>query len=339
MISNMGVKRTMLIDEAWASLDADHGLTLRAPGRAGADITLAGPHFTPTEFRLVHVPRPVGPSAVRAAVAQGRDIATLIVTPNASAAARDVASTLGASLLLLGDAMRRDDPLRGTLVDATGRRLTIDPAEAAPRHARPPGRIPWGHLNVAFSLLAAPSPNQRALAQRAGVTQPLVTQALRALAQHVRHLDGTWRAAATLPEWLVEHYPHRYELQTRWLTLDEPVPAARTLGAALTDAGIAHAFTGDVAADHLAPWANPVTTHVLTSAPLDLAPLGMTPAPEGANVLLSVTRDRFALRRTRTVGGQHVLEPWRVWVDLAQSGRTAASEHLRTALESGTVAP
>lgn len=330
----------MLIADLWARLAADHGVTLSAPPSddASTDVLLAGPAFAPTAMRLVHVPHPISPSRLRRVLANSPDVPTLVVAPAASATARDVADKLGASVLVTGDDMSGTDTLAGTLIDANGNRLTVDSPAPAPPPATSPGRVPWGHFNVAFQLLAAPAPNQRELAARAGVTQPLVAQAMRNFADHVRHDGGKWSANYSLPQWLVEHYPRNADIQTRWLTLDPVVPAARTVTQALVDAGIEHAWTGDIAADHLAPWAHPVTAHVVTSAPLDLTPLGMTPAPQGANILISVSRDRYALRRTRTVRGQRILEPWRVWVDLAQSNRTAAAQHLRHALDTGRLA-
>lgn len=327
----------MLIDEMWSSLATTHGLMLQpvAPGDdPAADIAVVGPGLPRTDYRVKVFPKALTPAQVRDVRSREPGRHLLLVVPAASARARSEARELGFSLLVAPQG--EGGQLAGTMIGSDGTRLDLDPAPVTPaRRAR--GRIPWATYEVAFQLLAAPAPTQRNLASRAQVTQPRITQIVDTLGPLVRHDPSGWSAGPDLAEWLVEHYPRTVDVRTTWLTLDPVVPFAARLGAHLEQEGIAHAFTGDVAADALAPWARPTAVRVWVQTPMDLTGLGLTPAPPGsANVTLALAQDPYVLTRTRlTPTGLRVQAPWRVWVDLAQHGDPQAAEHLARELRSG----
>ncbi len=327
----------MLIAEVWASLATTHGLMLNPVtprDDPAADIAVAGPGLPRTDYTVKVFPKALTPAQVRDVRTREPGRHLLLVVPAATARARSQARDLGVSLLVAppGDAGQ----LMGTMIGSDRTRLDLDPAPVTPaRRAR--GRIPWATYEVAFQLLAAPAHSQRDLASRAQVSQPRIAQVLDALGPLVGHDAGGWSPAPGLAEWLVEHYPRTVDVTTSWLTLDPVGPFAARLGAHLEQEGIAHAFTGDVAADALAPWARPTTVRVWAQTPVDLTSLGLTPAsPGSANVTVGLPQDPYVLTRTRlTPTGLRVQTPWRVWVDLAQHGDPQAAEHLAHALRTG----
>ncbi len=129
-----------------------------------------------------------------------------------------------------------------------------------------------------------------------------------------------------------ERYP-RPTTTAAWLTLDAPVRATTTITDVLTEADVGYAVTGQVAADHYAPWARPDRTTIWTDRLVDLSAAGCTPAPaDDATVTIAVPDDPYALIGTHQRDGIVLADPWRVWVTLTQDADTTAADHLQAKL-------
>lgn len=327
----------MLISDIWAALAESHGIEL-GPRRAGhvADIVLSGPELPATEYDIKTVDV-LSPSRVHRFAASPVTVRPLVLTRAATENAVATAASAGVSVLVVPG----NGPARGTLIDATGTahqiRAALTGAEAPPVTARKrPGKEPWGVFALAFALMSDAAPRtQRALAERLGLSQPRVSQALRAqLAPFVSSTPAGWtvKEPVDLLRWLAANYP-RPSTEAGWLSLEDPVPATRAVARHLDEQGVRYAVTGQVAADEFAPWARPTRSTILVESLTDLSAAGCAPVPiQQATVVTAVAEDPNALRSGQTRAGVRLADPWRTWLRLAQDGDAAAADHLRDVL-------
>ncbi|WP_199424592.1 hypothetical protein [Actinotalea solisilvae] len=315
---------------AWSELATEHGIVVDSPGQgAHGDLVLRGPDLPTTVYQVKTFSRPLRPAAVAQLAAEQAPWKRLLLfassfTPDVARLAEEA----GISVLATGSGRG----VHGVLVDAAGRvhRLSPPPPARAPA-PRGPGQVAWGTYAVAFALLETPG-TQQALADRAGVSRVRVTQVLSQLDGLVTRTAAGWAPAdhRELASWLAANYPATPRLATTWTVLDPPVNAAAYISRHLDILGVPHAVSGDVAADTWAPWARPASAWIWTSSLVDLAAVSATPAaPESATVTLAVSDDPHLLDAVRTTDDSPpLLAPWRVWVDLAHQGSTAAADAL-----------
>ena len=333
----------MDISQVWLDL-AERGLVLgRAPRPPEAthdsvDIVLEGPGWEAARYKVTVLSRPMRPGVLArlaqesSALDDPNHVPLLVVTSEATDSGVLRAGRMGISVLV---APRGDRPTTGLLVHPqTGLVMMVGP-DAPPRQPRRPGPVAWSTYAVAASLLESPAPSQTALAERCGITQGRVSKILGSLRPLWTRSDRGIQVSdpIALSDWLVREYPRRSVVETAWLTLEPLAPLARTTATYLEQQSVDYALSGDVVADLLAPWANPTVLRISVDAPLDLAPLGLTPAPrDSANVLMDVSSDPYVLQTRRRVNGLWTTEPWRVWLDLRAEGHDDAAHALRKML-------
>lgn len=323
----------MFITEPWATIADRLGLVVTAPPEgSGADVVLAGAGWPSTAYRTKTFPAPIRPATVHAHAASAREqgVWLLLVVPSTSAGVSQAAVEENVSLLIVPGSP--GSPVRGSLLSTAGRRDLSDPA-AATEPSRRPGRVPWATYALAFELLEAPKASQRVLADRIGVTQPRISQALQDLGDAVHRTPTGWevRSPSDLADWVLGRYPWQPRIATSWLTLDAPLKAAKRATTHLREGGIEHAVGGDVAADSVAPWARPSSAWIWTAVQVDLQAIEATPTTaDAANLFLAVPDDPYLLgSAARPENSCPVLPPWRVWIDLAHQGHGDAADALR----------
>lgn len=251
--------------------------------------------------------RPLNPSDVRTIVARHQEPG-LLVLPGATAEVRHTAERAGWSWLVIGP--------RGAhgVLRLADQAVTIgqqDSVEGQRRHGRP-GPVPWGSLTVVRRLLERPAVTQKALAALAHVSQPRVSQTLRALAdkQLVARSAAGWIVRdfdRLLLLWL-DIYPGPGGISTYWYGLDSPRSQAQAVIRLLTklansspaldhEPGASErepsaVVSGDVAADIVAPWRSPTRAVIYARSGVDLTRVGLTPAgAEEATLELIVAQD------------------------------------------------
>jgi hypothetical protein len=333
----------MLITEPWSTIADRLGVIVsEPPPGSDADVVLTGAGWPATAYRTKFFLAPLRPAGVRdhASAARTLGLPLLVVVPSASTGVSQAALDENVSLVVVPDSPGR--PVTGFLFSPSGR---LDLTEPVTRSGpiRRPGRVPWATYAAGFELLETPDVSQYALAQRIGVTQARVSQALRHIGDLIRHTRTGWEATSPeeLADWLHARYPWKPTMATSWLTLDAPVAAARRATAHLVEKGIEHAVGGDVAADSIAPWARPSTAWIWTAAPVDLQEVGATPTPaSAANLFLAVPDDPYLLRSARRAeNGDPLLPAWRVWIDLVHQGHDDAALALRERLAAQGTSP
>lgn len=327
----------MLMTDVWIALARAHAIEVAAPGTDDADVTLAGPGMPTTAYDVRSV-TVLHPSRVRRFLGAPGAPRPLVIAARATGDALDAARAHGLSVLVAPDR----GPVQGALVDSTGTWLAIDAPAPGTRPdpvpvVRPPGPAPWGSIALVVELLRDRRPrSQTALAAEVGVTQGRVSQVLGSM-PFVRHDAGGWAVADTSAalDWLVARY-RQPRTRSGWLSLDEPVGAARAVAALLERQHVRYAVTGQVAADVHAPWARPDRATIWTDRLIDLGDAGCTPAPESeATLVLAVPDDPLALDRADEdpgAPGMRLADAWRTWLALTQDGDAAAADHLRDRL-------
>jgi DNA-binding transcriptional ArsR family regulator len=240
----------------------------------------------------------LNPSDIAALVGRYSEPGLLIV-PAATPAARAATEAAGWSWLV-------DDGQRVAGVLQIGsHRIALEEHNPAsrnqPRRVRP-GRVPWGALTLVRRLIERPYATQRELASLVGISQPRVSQALRVLAdqQLVERSVAGWRVRDfdQLVRWWLDSYPGPGGFSTFWYGLDQPAEQARRVLGVL-DRGVHPAdppftlvFSGDVAADLIAPWRSPNRAVVYARTGDDLTEAGLTPTgEENATLELVVPQD------------------------------------------------
>lgn len=157
-----------------------------------------------------------------------------------------------------------------------GKELRIEQRSSTTQPPSPQRRRPWGRYAVIRCLLRTPRPrSQVELARESGVTQPAVSQALKAIDHAVRTGSG-WVTSHPEELWdsFMADYPGPGGISTHWYGMAPPVIQIeraqqidpRTL------------VTGDVAADALAPWRKPRSAVLYGRTGIDLSQTGFAPS-------------------------------------------------------------
>lgn len=271
---------------AWREL-VGVGLTLVPRGPDQLELRYGGAMAVLT---VVRSPTPLTPGDV-AALADRHPTPCLIVVPSATPAVRAATEALGWSWLT--DA---DQQVAGTL-RVGAERIQLNARQGVASRSTRPGPVPWGTFTLVRRMIERPYATQRELAALVGVSQPRVSQALRALADqgYVRRGSSGWTVHdidAALRWWL-DSYPGPGGLRTLWYSLDPPVEQANTVAQMIATghAGSRPVVSGDVAADIIAPWRSPVRAVLYAHAGVDLTVAGFVPAGEEATLELTVPRD------------------------------------------------
>jgi hypothetical protein len=321
------------MSDVWVELAQRHAVQQVLTADRRADIVLEGPELLQTAYD-VKVVAALHPSLVSRYVT--RFLAPpaprpLVITNSATPAALAAARDAGLSVLVAPER----GPVTGTLVDSDGNPHDIVATTEQNDTAAKPGRAPWGQLTLTLALLNDPTPrSQTELARGTGLSQARVSQSFKQLRDIVARRHGGWTVhhRELASAWLVENYP-RPKTAATWLTLDDPAPATTQIARVLSDAGVEYAVTGQVAADHYAPWARPDRTTIWAERLVDLSAAGCTPvAAADATVKIVVPDDPRALSDAAERDGLRLADPWRVWLTLAQDGNEAAANHLRARL-------
>ena len=217
-------------------------------------------------------------------------------------------------------------------VRARGIRISCRvPSRSVRRSQRgmPRGSGSWSIIRTLISDGVAEGEAQ--LAERAGVSQPRVSQVLSALlaAELVeRRGRSTWTAdRPALLDAFLNTYGDTRGFTSWFYGLDSPQETSERIVAAGDSLRADTVISGDVAADRLAPWRVPTHTTVYTSDHR-LAPyLELTPAqgPGDANVELIVPADNSVLR-IRSEDDATLAHPTQVMLDLQRLGGTDRQE-------------
>ncbi|HET7326004.1 MAG TPA: MarR family transcriptional regulator [Nocardioidaceae bacterium] len=240
----------------------------------------------------------------------------LAVAPTISPAARAVATTHGWSVIATNP--KRAGGPTGVLVRPDGRLIELAPSEAdpstTPEHPIPgpqKGRPGYGRDHVVRLLLAGRPLTQSDLADATGLTQPRISQTVRALhtaglvqrvdptpaaARPARWIPGDWQRL--LDYWL-SHYRGPGGTRTFWYGLDTAATSAAKVLEYLSSEQSTDrprmpppVLSGLLAADPIAPWVRPSVGIVYSPFGADLHAIGLTPAaPSDATVHLVVPAD------------------------------------------------
>ncbi len=267
--------------------------------QAGVDVVPLGPSRAELHwqghmdvFDIVQLDRPVHPSKLR----EPSSAAALVVTPSATAGARDRARTLGWSLVTAaGD---------GWLLFSDGACAALPgrvPSETS--HLTPQrGRHGWGRWSLVREIVRCSGQTQGVLARSVGLSQSRVSRLLTPLREQdlVQRTSQGWRATEwdELVRWWLTSYPGPGGVTTWWYglkpTQQQLLPALQVLQqAAKARSAAAPAISGDSAADLIAPWRRPTTLVLYAHVGADLALAGLTPAhgPDDATCQLVVPED------------------------------------------------
>lgn len=293
----------MLIPSEVSSALLEASIILRPIGPDRVEISSAGEDRSPVTFRVLRRRGPLSPSQVHRLSAAPAP-ATLLIVPAASDQALAAAEAVGWSVIATNEAGTSGPTgivrLPGGLI-VLGQRPPADDGRGLP--SLRPGRSAWGTFNVVRQLLEGGARTQADLAERAGVSQPRVSQSLRQLA-----LDGLavgsaggWGAADwdALLQWWLRVYPGPGGITTYWYGLSSPREQALAVVDLLRTDRSRVAVSGDVAADELAPWRRPALAVVYFSPagdverPVDdLSSAGLTPSgADTATLELTVPAD------------------------------------------------
>jgi hypothetical protein len=130
--------------------------------------------------------------------------------------------------------------------------------ESAPAQSRSHRHAPWARYGVIRVLALSPKPlTQVEIARRTGVTQAAVSHTMKHLADQVERTAEGWKAVdrSALWDYFIQTYPGPGGLATYWLAIDDPTSQlARVRQAAPNETLL---VSGDLAADHYAPWRRP----------------------------------------------------------------------------------
>ncbi|WP_156125286.1 hypothetical protein [Kocuria sp. ZOR0020] len=177
---------------------------------------------------------------------------------------------------------------------------------------RRPAWIRWGVMR--YLLITRHPSRHREIAAALGTSQQSVSNAARSLGQYARDLgDGltAWDRPGLLTQWTSD-YPGPGGQLFGWYSLApvrEQATKALDLARLLDEDAL---LSGDVAADHLAPWKIPTQGIVYTRSPVDLTGEGFVPAPlDQATLVVCTPQDptvwKLAAPPDQSILGSHVL--------------------------------
>ena len=204
-----------------------------------------------------------------------------------------------------------------------------------PRRSLPTGSGSWSIIRLLIS--DGKVENGTELAERAGVSQPRVSQVLSALSAAglvERHGRSAWIAdRPALLDSLLSDYGETRGYTIWFYSLDPPQKTCERIVAAGQSLQADTVISGDVAADRLVPWRVPTHTTVYTDDHRLAVHLELTSAQglEDANVELIVPEDASVLR-VRQDGDATLAHPTQVILDLQRLGGTdrhEAAERIR----------
>lgn len=191
-----------------------------------------------------------------------------------------------------------EDPL---LLVHGGITYTVDeiPPPERPRRASRPA---WTRWAVERYLLLIDEPSrQPVIAEILGTSQQSVSNAALKLGPLVT--DQGKGLIATDKRALLEHWLNDYTgpggQEFGWYSLDTASEQTMKSVALANLLNVAPLISGDVAADHIAPWKLPSRGRVYVSGPIDLTGEGFVPAPvDEATLITCVPRDTTLWRLT-----------------------------------------
>ncbi len=204
-----------------------------------------------------------------------------------------------------------------------------------PRRELPTGSGSWSIIRSLISDGLVEGETE--FAERAGVSQPRVSQVLSRLSAAglvERQGRSTWAAdRPALLDALLRNYAGPRGFTSWFYSLDPPRRTCDRIVAAGESLQADTVISGDVAADRLVPWRVPTHTTVYAGDHQLAAHLDMTPAqgPDDANVELIVPADTSVLR-IRHDGDPTLAHPTQVILDLQRLGgsdRQEAAEGIR----------
>lgn len=204
-----------------------------------------------------------------------------------------------------------------------------------PRPNLPTGSGAWSIIRLLISDGEVEGGTE--LAERAGVSQPRVSQVLSALTAAglvERHGRSTWTVdRPALLDSLLNSYADTRGFTAWFYSLDPPQQTCERIVATGESLQADTVISGDVAADRFVPWRVPTHTTVYTGDHRLAVHLELTPAQgsDDANVELIVPADTSVLR-VRHDGNPTLAHPTQVILDLQRLGGTdrhEASERVR----------
>ncbi|MGA3526449.1 MarR family transcriptional regulator [Melissospora conviva] len=276
----------MLISTAAVRALADAGVTLIPRGPDVVELIHDGSRAV---LPVVSSARPLGPRDIAALISRDRE-PYLVVVPAASPTVRRAIEEAGWSWLV-------DTGQEIVAALRIGRRRVDLPAPAVAGPPARPGPVPWGTFTLVRRLVQIPHATQRQLAALSGVSQPRVSQALRALADKglVQRTSAGW-AIRDLDEalrWWLATYPGPGGISTYWYGLGTPIDQAqRAVSTFATTYRSGIVVSGDVAADLLAPWRTPARAVLYARTGIDLPDAGYVPTgAEEATLEFTVPKD------------------------------------------------
>lgn len=172
---------------------------------------------------------------------------------------------------------------------------TLNRPQSTPRPRPAPQRPAWYRWGVERQLVSATTPLRQAeLADLLGTSQQTISNAARTLGDLVTD-RGTGLEAVNkrrlLHHWAGE-YPGAGGQEFGWYSLDTAVEQTHKAVDIATLLDADPLISGDVAADHLAPWKLPTLGRIYITAPVDLADDGFIPSPiEEATLVTCVPKD------------------------------------------------
>ncbi|GAA5519002.1 hypothetical protein Lsed01_01437 [Demequina sediminis] len=191
-------------------------------------------------------------------------------------------------------------------------------------------RSPWGRWGLMRVLAIAERPwSQAQLARQVGVSQPAISQSLRALGDLVERGAHGWAARDRTQMWdaFLDSYRGPGGVTSCWYGLDGVVAQARTVLTAAADMHTRALSSGDAAADEFAPWRMPGRGVVYVQRSIDLQRYGLAESgPDEATMCVTVPADWTLWATARTWGWEDTVDPLLVAWDVRRSGGPDAAE-------------
>jgi hypothetical protein len=307
-----------------------------------ADWVLTPPGRQALPVRMKASASPPTPSALKKLVDtqrnKQRDVKLFLVVARATSHLTQLANASVVHLLAVDE--------RRLIVDGTDYSTTIN-QEPTPDHIplRRRGRPPWIRWAIERLLLLSPQPlPQTILASHLHTTPQAVSKALKGH-EYVEPAEGGWtvhRRQELLTRFLDE-YPGPGGACTYWYGLDAPTGQITDARQLCRDMDVDCLQTGDIAADHYAPWRMPVTAALYMRELLDFVPAGFSVASHEEYTFTATVPEDPTLWRTAAVltdSTPEFVDPIIALHDVMHGEGTDAldaAEHLQDAILHGAV--